>query len=312
MITLIAEENYSPKATALYKKLGLVSFDKKHLKKADILVVRLALNVTKKVIDSAPNLKVIATSTTGLNHIDTDYAKKKGIKVISLRGRTGFLKNIPSTAEETMALILALARRLPWAFDYVKKGGWDSTVWSGHQLMGKTLGLLGFGRLGKIVARYARVFGMKIIACDPYVSKKIMEQGGVKKVDMTTLFKTPDILSLHVLLTSETHNLVRAKHLKMMKPTAYLINTARAELIEKGALYKALKNKWISGAAVDVLWNELPDGSHLKADSLWRYAKTHQNLIILPHIGGATIEAMHATQDFIAELVLKHFKKQSA
>ncbi len=307
-ITLIAEENYSPKAIALYKKLGGVYFNKKYLRAADILVVRLALNVTKKVIDSAPNLKVIATSTTGLNHIDVEYAKKKGIRVISLRGRTGFLKNIPSTAEETMALILALSRRLPWAFDYVKKGGWDSTAWSGHQLHGKTFGLLGFGRLGKIVARYARTFGMKIIVCDPYVSKKIMERGGAKKVDIATLFKESDILSLHVLLTADVYNLVKEKHLKIMKPSAYLINTARAELVEKDALLKALKNKWIAGAAVDVLWDERPDGGHLKKDPLWRYAKTHENLIILPHIGGATIEAMHTTQDFIAELVLKYFK----
>ena len=319
MITFIAEENYSPRAVALYKKLGEVYphtkkfgvgvyFSKKYLNRADILVVRLALNVDKKIIDSAPNLKVIATSTTGLNHIDVDYAKKKGIKVISLRGRTSFLKNIPSTAEETMALILALMRRLPWAFDDVKSGGWDSTAWSGNQLFGKTLGLLGFGRLGKIVARYARAFGMNIVACDPYVSKKIMLSRGVKKVDMPTLFKTSDILSLHVLLTDDTRNLVKEKHLRTMRPSAYLINTARAELIERDVLYKALKNKRIAGAAIDVMWDEQPDGAHLKKDSLWKHAKENENLIILPHIGGATIEAMHTTQDFIADLVVKHFK----
>jgi len=309
MTTVIIEENYSPGAVRLYKKLGPVYSGKKYLKKADILVVRLAVNVDKKIIDFAPNLKVIATSTTGLNHIDMDYAKKKGVKVISLRGRTGFLKNIPSTAEETMALTLALLRKLPWAFDYVKSGGWDSTAWSGHQLHKKTLGLMGFGRLGKIVAKYAKSFGMNVIVCDPHIPKKVMDTRGVKKVDMTTLFKASDILSLHVLLTPETHPLVNEKHLKMMKPSAYLINTARAELIEKGAIYKALKNKWISGVAIDVMWDERPDGGHLKKDPLWKYAKTGKNLIILPHIGGATIEAMHTTQEFIAELVLKYFQR---
>lgn len=309
MTTLILENNYSPSAIALYKKLGPVYFEKKYLKKADILVVRLAVNVDKKMMDSAPNLKAIATSTTGLNHIDMDYAARKGVKVISLRGHTSFLKNIPSTAEETMALILALSRRLPWAFDYVKNGGWDSAAWSGHQLFGKTIGLLGFGRLGMLVAEYAKAFGMRVVARDPYVSKKKMNSRGVKKVDMSKLFKTPDILSLHVLLTEKTRDLVEMKHLRMMKKNAYLINTARAELIEKGSLYKALKNKWIAGAAVDVLWDERPDGSHLKKDALWKYAKENQNLIILPHIGGAAIEAMHTTQNFVADLVLKYFKK---
>ena len=309
MTTVIIEENYSPNAVSLYKKLGPVYFGKKYLKKADILVVRLAVNVDKKIIDSAPNLKIIATSTTGLNHIDMGYAKKRGAKVISLRGRTGFLKNIPSTAEETMALILALFRKLPWAFDYVKSGGWDSTAWSGNQLHKKTLGLMGFGRLGKIVAKYAKAFGMNVIVCDPHIPKKVMDARGVKKIDMAALFKTSDILSLHVLLTPETHLLVAEKHLKFMKPSAYLISTARAELIEKGALYKALKNKWIAGAAIDVMWDERPSGAHLKNDHLWKYAKTEKNLIILPHIGGATIEAMHTTQDFIAELVLKYCKK---
>lgn len=308
-VTLIIEKNYSPSAIALYKKLGYVYFEKKYLKKADILVVRLAVNVDKKMIDSAPNLKVIATSTTGLNHINMDYAARKGIKVISLRGHTGFLKSIPSTAEETMALILALSRRLPWAFDYVKKGGWDSAAWSGHQLFGKTLGILGFGRLGTLVAKYAKAFGMRVVAHDPYISQKMMDSRGVKKVDMPKLLKTSDILSLHVLLTKDAYNLIKERHLRMMRPSAFLINTARAELIEKRALYKALKNKWIAGAAIDVLRDEQPDGSHLKKDPLWKYAQANQNLIILPHIGGATIEAMHTTQDFVADLVLKHFQK---
>ncbi len=316
MITLIAEENYSPKAISLYKKFGPVYFWSKIpapqknqvLKKTDILVIRLAFNINKEIIDTATSLKVIATSTTGLNHIDINYAKKRGIKVISLRGRTSFLKRIPSTAEETFALILALARQLPWAFDYVKNGGWDSTAWSGHQIFGKTLGLLGFGRLGKIVARYAKTFGMRVITYDPYVSIKTMERYSAKKVDMNELFRNSDIVSIHVLLTDSTHNLVKEKHLKMLRPGAYLINTARAELIEKDALLKALRNKWIAGAAVDVLRDERPDGSHLKLDPLWQYAKDHKNFIILPHIGGATIQAMHATQDFTAELVLKHFK----
>ena len=258
-----------------------------------------------------PNLKIIASPATGYNHLDVPYAKKRGIKIISLRGRTSFLKNIPSTAEETMALLLALIRNIPWSFDDVKKGNWDRIKWRGRQLANKTIGLLGFGRLGKIVARYARVFGMKIIVCDPYISEKVMKKVGVEKVKMEYLLKNSDIVSLHVLLTDDTHNLIKAKHLKTMKPTAYLINTARGELIEKGALEKALKNKWIAGAAIDVMWDERGDGSHLKNNPLLNYSMTHNNLLIVPHIGGATFEAMEITQEFIAELVKREIKKIS-
>jgi len=315
--TLITEGEYSPKAVAMYKSLGQVFFwhklnknqKQKLLSRADILAVGLSLNLDKNFLSRAKNLKVIATNTTGLNHIDMAYAAKRGIKVISLRGRTSFLKNIPSTAEETFALILALVRNLPWAFwDVVDAGRWDRMLWRGRQLHKKTIGLLGFGRLGKIVAKYARAFGMRVLASDPYVSKKEMEKRGVGKVKMEEVFKKSDIVSLHVLLTDDVYNLVKEKHLRMMKRFAYLINTARAELIEKNALWKALKNKWIAGAAIDVMWDEEPTGAHLKRDPLASYAKTHKNLIILPHVGGATFEAMEVTQDFIAELVVKHFK----
>ena len=256
-----------------------------------------------------PNLKVIASPATGLNHLDMKEIKKRGVKLISLRGRTSFLKNIPSTAEKTMGLLLALARNIPWSFDDVKNGNWDRNRWRGRQLLGKTIGLLGFGRLGKIVAKYSKAFGMKVIASDPYVSEKAMAKFGARKVSMGQVFKNSDFVSLHVLLTDETHNLVSEKHLKMMKPHAYLINTARGELIQKGSLESALKNNWIAGAAIDVMWDEQGDGGHLKDNPLVELAKESNNLIIVPHIGGATYEAMEATQDFISELVKKYFRK---
>ena len=317
MVTLITEpEDYSKKALEIYKSLGPVYFclpseasakegvkltGRKRL--ADTLVIGLKYQIDKKFLDQTPNLKIIASPATGLNHLNLVEIKSRGIKIISLRGRRGFLRNVPSTAEETFALVLALARNIPWAFDDVKNGHWDRLAWRGRQLMGKTIGLLGFGRLGKIMARYAKAFGMKIIACDPNVSEKFMKSRGVVKVNMDELFKKSDIVSLHVLLTEETQNLVKEKHLRSMKPSACLINTARAELVEEGVLEKALKNKWMAGAAVDVMWDEHSDGSHLKNNPLVEYAKKNKNLIILPHIGGATYEAMQVTQDYIAELV---------
>ncbi|MEK7078201.1 MAG: NAD(P)-dependent oxidoreductase [Patescibacteria group bacterium] len=314
---LIAESNYSSKALAIYKKLGSIYFlenlsskeKNKIFPQINILVVRLGLTVSGELMAKMSNLKIIATSTTGLNHIDTKYAKAKGVKIISLRGQKSFLKNIPSTAELTFGLIISLLRNIPAAFDDVKLGGWNSSSWSGHQLLGKSVGLLGFGRLGKIMARYAKAFNMKVMACDPNVSEKFMKSRGVVKINMDGLFKRSDIVSLHVLLTDQTQNLIKEKHLRSMKPSAYLINTARAELIEKNVLYNALKNKRIAGAGIDVMWDERSDGSHLKKDQLWKYTKTHQNLIIAPHIGGATYEAMAVTQDFIAESVFNFLKK---
>lgn len=320
LVTLITEPNgYSKKAVEIYKSLGPVyslpelrgSKRKNILNKTNILAVGISIKINKSFLEKMPNLRVIASPATGMNHLDLNEIKQRCIKLISLRGRTGFLKNIPSTAEHTMALLLALKRNIPWAHqDSIVSANWDRLAWRGYQLHKKVLGILGFGRLGKIVARYAKAFGMRVLASDPYVSRGAMERRGVKKVDMNTVFKNSDVLSLHVLLTDDTYNLIKERHLRMMKPAAYLINTARAELIEKGALYKALKNKWIAGAAVDVMWDEAGNGSHLKKDPLAAYARKNTNLLISPHIGGATFEAMEITQDFIAELVVKYFKNK--
>src|SRR3989344_1597678 len=215
LTTLITEpQDYSLKALEIYRSLGPVYFfpdlkteiKKKEIKKlADILAVGLNYQIDKKWIDEMPNLKIIASPATGYNHLDIEYARKRGIKIISLRGRTSFLKNIPSTAEETMALIFALARNIPASFDDVKKGNWDRLYWRGHQLLHKTIGLLGFGRLGKLVTKYSKPLGMKVVACDPYVSKNTMKKMGVEKVKMDDLFRNSDIVSLHVLLNEDVY-----------------------------------------------------------------------------------------------------------
>ena len=319
MITLITEShNYSKKAIEIYKSLGQVFslkeiknnaiLEKKILGGANILVVRNLTQVDKKLVDSLPNLKIVASPTTGLNHIDVGYLKKKKIKLITLRGRKGFLKNITSTAEHTMALILSLYRHIPWSFDEVKKGKWPRDEFIGNQLKGKMLGILGYGRLGKIVRQYAKAFKMNIISHDPNVSSKKMKKDGVESVGMEELFKKSDIVSIHVLLTPETYDLIKLKHLRSMKKTAILINTSRGELVEKNALFEALKNKWIRGAAIDVMHDEKKDGAHLKKDPLRAYSKNNKNLLITSHLGGVSFEAMAATEDFIANLVKSWIK----
>ena len=319
----IAEpQDYSPQALKMYRALGTVhqateeensKKDHPDFKNATILVVRLKYTINEAWLDNMPDLKIVATPTTGLNHINVPVMEARGVKVISLRGHTSFLEKITSTAEETMALMLALVRKLPWAFDDVKKGNWNRDAFKGHQLHGKTLGILGLGRLGRMVAGYGQALGMQVIACDPDNSvfegemKKI-----VRRVSIEELFKLSDVVSVHVLLTDATADLVREEHFKLMKPTAYFINTARAEIVAAGALEKALEEKRIAGAAVDVMRGEKGsvsfEGKYLKNNPLWQYATTRDNVIILPHTGGATYEAMQVTEEFIADLVSKEVK----
>ena len=306
---LTEPKGYSPKAIAILKKLGpVVSWqeaDKNFttLKRATILVVKLGMKISKRVLDRLPNLKIIGTSTTGLNHIDMVEAKRRGIEIASLRGEAKFLSTIFPTAEETIGLMIMLMRNLPWGFDAVRHGRWDKEKFYGHELAGKTLGVVGFGRLGAMVAGFGRAFGMNVIACDPHVSSAAMKRKGAKKVPMDSAFQNADVVSVHVLLTPDTYHLIKRRHFKLMKPTAYYINTARGELNEEGPLLEALNKKQIAGAALDVLADEDPRGNHIKNHPLVRYARSHHNLIIVPHLGGATFESMAKTEDFIAEKI---------
>ncbi|TSC82977.1 MAG: hypothetical protein G01um101419_379 [Parcubacteria group bacterium Gr01-1014_19] len=311
MKILITEpQDYSKKAVEMYKSHGDVVLGGEPDAETGVIAIRLKHKIDKSWMDKMPNLKIIASPTTGLNHIDIAEAEKRGIKLITLRGHTDFLDKITSTAEETLGLILALVRKIPQAHEHVKGGGWNRDAFRGYQLAGQTLGILGLGRLGRMVARYAKSMDMKVVAADPGITGEEMSKQGVTKVSHEELFKNSDILSLHVMLTDNTKNLVKEGDLKLMKPSALLVNTARAEIMEKGALEKALREKWIAGAAVDVMWDEEGSGAHLAKSELWDMAKSGQhNLIIVPHIGGATYDAMQITEEFIADLVKKELTK---
>ncbi|MBI2055597.1 MAG: hypothetical protein HYT42_01760 [Candidatus Sungbacteria bacterium] len=307
-IVLAEPQGYSPKALATLRKIGRVYGWSDGMKvgiskKTDVLVVKLGMRVSKGALDHFPNLKVVATSTTGLNHIDTSEAKRRGIRVISLRGETKFLRNIAPTAEETIGLMIALMRNLPWAFEALKRGEWRRERFYGRELNGRILGIVGLGRLGSMVARYGRAFGMRVIACDPHISARAMARAGVRKVPMDEVFRRSDVVSVHVLLTPNTYHLVKRRHFRLMKPTTYYINTARGELNDEKALLAALRGKWIAGAALDVLTNENPQGSHIRKHPLVAYARKHANLLIMPHLGGASFDAMARTEEFIAEKV---------
>lgn len=300
---------FSAKAKPILEKLGPVDYLKLDQNKLleiildyDIILVGLGLNINKEVIDRSAKLKVIATATTGLDHIDTTYAESKGIKVLSLRGETEFLDAITGTAELAWALILDLLRLTHPAVQDVKNYHWDREKFRGHNLYGQTLGIVGLGRLGRWIARYGRAFGMKVLAYDPQLKNSDLAQ----IVSFSELLKQSDVISVHVHLSEDTKNMFNKDILAQMKPTAYLVNTSRGQIINEADLLSALENKIIAGYATDVLADELSFDNKFKKHPLVEYAQKHNNLIIVPHIGGMTYESRAATDIFIAEKVLKN------
>ena len=269
----------------------------------NILVVGLGLNIDKQVIDQAKNLKIIATATTGLDHIDIDYAKSKNIKIFSLRGETEFLDTITGTAELAFGLMIDLMRLTCSAFDDVKNYHWDREKFRGHNLLGQTIGIVGLGRLGRAMARYANAFGMKVLAHDPNIDDKVFTDANCQKTDFETLLKNSDIISIHVHLNQDTANMFDQSAFSQMKDSAYLINTARGKIVNETDVLNSLENKEITGYATDVLADELDFNQQFQDHPLVEYAKNNDNLIIVPHLGGMTYESREATDIFIAKKI---------
>jgi D-3-phosphoglycerate dehydrogenase len=272
-----------------------------NVRQADLLWVRLRHQIDREVIDAAPQLKAIATPTTGLNHVDVAYAKSRGIEVISLRGETEFLQKIYATGEHTLALILALVRHLPASARHVTEGGWDRDLFRGRELHGKTAGVVGYGRIGRMVADYLRAFGMRVLAADPVVNRA--PAPGVEMTSLEDLLERADLVTLHVSLTERTNGFFGKREFAAMKSGAWFINTSRGELIDESALLDALGSGRIAGAALDVLCDERSSG--MNDHPLVAYARTHENLLITPHVGGCTLESMQHTEEFLAEKVVR-------
>jgi len=263
--------------------------------KYDVLMVRLKTRVTGEIIKKSLRLKVIVSPTTGLDHIDLEAANEHGIQLFSLKGEAEFLRTVTSSAEHTFALLLSLIRRIPFAFDAVKRFEWDQDHFRGHELLGKTLGILGYGRAGALVARYGDAFGMHVVAYDPYVDKYA---DYVRRVTtLEELLQTSEVLSVHVPLEKATVGLIGVREIGLLPSGAFLINTSRGEIVDENALLGALERGHIAGAAVDVVTNE--HKIRIVGHPLIEYAKEHGNLIITPHIGGAAWEAIEKTDMFV-------------
>ena len=270
----------------------------------DVLIIRLGHNIDKEILEKADKLDFILTPTTGLDHIDVNAAENKEIVIISLKGETEFLSGIPSTAEHTWALMLSLLRQIPAAHQHVIKGEWNRDQFKSHNLHSYKLGILGFGRVGKQIAEYAKVFKMPFVFYD--IDPGLREHPNALE-DLEQFMSEIDVLSIHIPLNKENTEFLNRSNLKYLKPSTYIINTSRGEVIDEAVLADMLVQKRISGLATDVLTSELSLEARGE-NPLLKVAQNLDNVIITPHIAGATYESMWRTEDFVIKKWLRMLK----
>jgi D-3-phosphoglycerate dehydrogenase len=264
------------------------------LAEADALVVRSAVQVDDALMEHAPKLRVIGRAGVGVDNIDAEAATRRGIVVMNTPGA-----NAIAVAELTLCLMIALARKVPAANASMHAGKWEKKSLQGSELRGKTLGILGLGRIGLEVAKRARGFGLEIIGSDPFVSAAVARENGIKLVSLEELIAGSDYLTLHVGLTPQTAGIINAKNIAAMKKGVRIINCARGELVDEVALANALKSGHVAGAALDVLTEEPPKNSPFFG---------LDNVILTPHIAGSTAEAQEAVGVQIAMQVREYLK----
>ena len=243
------------------------------------------VRITDAMVAAAPQLGVISTATTGSDHIERAELDRRGIPVRTLREDPELLLGLTPAAELTWSLLMALARRLVPAVQHVRKGGWDREEFPGVMLRGKTLGLLGCGRIGQWMARYAKAFDMRVVGHDPFLAQW---PDDIERVEREEVCAQADFVSVHVHLSDATRGLMGAKMFGLMRPTAYFLNTSRGAVADEAALLDALQQGRIAGAGVDVLDGEPDVTDH----PLRLYAETHDNLLITPHCGGFSPDAV--------------------
>jgi D-3-phosphoglycerate dehydrogenase len=276
----------------------------------EVIICRLGLNIDSKCLKLQPNLKFIVSATTGLNHIDCELALNKGIKIISLKGEDKFLSNIKSTAEHTWAILLALIRNIKPAIKSVENGEWTRTPFLCEELNNHTIGIIGFGRLGKIVAKYAEAFGMRVLVNDiKCIESELL--GSAQMVSVEYLLKNADYVLLMISWSKDYEGFMDESKFAMMKKDSYFINTSRGELVDEHALLSNLASEKIKGVGLDVLTNDSSWDGELKGSlELLNYAKMNSNLIITPHIGGYGKHSIASTRGFVIQKLLSIINKE--
>lgn len=262
----------------------------------EALIIRSRTMVDREVLDRATRLKLVARPGTGLDNVDVGYAKSKGVTVVNSPESL-----VEAVSEHVILLMLALSRKLVDADVGTKAGKWEKNALMGRELKGKTLGILGLGRIGKRIAEVARALGMRVLFYDVVtIPPDVVSSLGAKVVGLDELFAASDYITLHVPMTPETMHMVNAQRLAQMKKTAVLVNTSRGGVIDEDALATALKEGRIAGAALDVFEKEPPSGAILSAP----------NTILTPHIGGQTEEAQVDAIAVIGEKVRAFFSNR--
>lgn len=258
----------------------------------DVIIVRSRTKITKEVIGAAPNVKIIARVGVGLDNIDTEYAESKGIKVLNAAEAA-----MNAVSELVVGHMIALSRGIPKANDGMKNGKWLKKELVGSELRGKYLGIIGVGNIGRNLGRIAKCLRMNLIGYDIFpINQDYVREVNMIKTDLKTLLENSDFVSCHVPLTEKTRHLINSETLSYMKPTSFLINTSRGEIIDETSLLKALTDKKIAGAALDVFEVEPPINTELIK---------LPNIICSPHIAAQTKEAQELASTVIAEKVIQ-------
>ncbi len=265
-----------------------------HLESADALIVRSAVQADAKLLEHAKKLRVIGRAGVGVDNIDLEAATHKGIAVMNTPGA-----NAVAVAEQTLGMMLAMARHLCRADALMHAGKWEKKSLQGTELRGKTLAIVGLGRIGMEVARRARGFGMELVGHDPFVSVSVAKEQGIRVVGLDDLYAAADYITLHVGLTPQTTGMINAASIAKMKKGMRLVNCARGELVNEADLAQALKSGQVASAAIDVFAEEPPKNSPLLS---------LENVILTPHVGGSTHEAQEAVGVQIAQQVKEYLK----
>lgn len=271
-----------------------------------ILDASMKVPLKQAELGTAAQLKIIVTATTGADHIDSATLKERGIPLLTLKGQKQVLNELTPAAELSWMLLMACARHLRAANKHVEAGMWDREQFPGMLLKGRTLGLIGCGRIGQWMARYATAFGMRVVGHDPYLPEGEWP-ATIERADIDTVLSTAHAVSIHVHLSDETRGLVRQREFGLMRPGTILINTSRGAICDEDALLQALESGHLGAYGTDVLEGE-PD---IQKSRVWQYAQKHDNCLITPHIGGFSPDAVNIVLKFSAERIRGHFASQA-
>lgn len=267
-----------------------------------ILDASMKVPLRQPELDAAVNLRLIATATTGADHIDSAVLAARGIPLLTLKGQKQVLNELTPAAELSWMLLMACARHLRAANRHVEAGRWDRELFPGMLLKGRTLGLIGCGRIGQWMARYATAFGMHVIGHDPHLPVAEWPQT-IERSDLDAVLQNAHAVSIHVHLSDETRGLLRQREFALMRPGAILVNTSRGAICDEDALLRSLESGHLGGYGTDVLEGE----PAIQNSRVWSYAQTHDNCLITPHIGGFSPDAVNIVLRFSATRIREFF-----